>query len=174
MPTPRPSTKNMRRPEAGDAGLPPGFVRPEEFAARIGVAPGPGLLGLSGISNDCRVIEEGVAAGDPACKRAMDVFVYRIVKRDGLFVFQREEVEVVPAGYREGDAVSARFHTIRRIFIKRLETAILDEYVVSPVPISTISPTPTDERRGALIPVNITAKEGWLEVELKFDPNYVK
>ena len=101
-------------------------------------------------------------------------FVYRIVKRDGLFAFQREEVEVVPAGYREGDAVSARFHTIRRIFIKRLETAILDEYVVSPVPISTISPTPTDERRGALIPVNITAKEGWLEVELKFDPNYVK
>ena len=57
MPTPRPSTKNMRRPEAGDAGLPPGFVRPEEFAARIGVAPGPVLLGLSGGADSVSLLE---------------------------------------------------------------------------------------------------------------------
>ena len=39
-----------------------------------------GLLGLSGISNDCRTLEEGVEAGDEAAKRAMDVYNYRLAK----------------------------------------------------------------------------------------------
>lgn len=100
-------------------------------------------------------------------------FQYKIEKHGDSFVFLREEVEVVPAGYQDGDVVSARFHMIRRIFLKRLETAIMDEYVVSPIPISTISPEPTTERRGALIPIDITAKNGWFEANFIFDPTFV-
>ena len=39
-----------------------------------------GLLGLSGISNDCRTIETEFAAGNPRAKLAIDVFCYRIAK----------------------------------------------------------------------------------------------
>lgn len=39
-----------------------------------------GLLGLSGISNDCREIEEAVEEGNEAAKRTMDVYCYRLAK----------------------------------------------------------------------------------------------
>lgn len=39
-----------------------------------------GLLGLSGISNDCRTLEEAVEKGDADAKRAMDVYCYRLAK----------------------------------------------------------------------------------------------
>ena len=39
-----------------------------------------GLLGLSGISNDCRTIEEAYAKGDEAAIRTMDVYCYRLAK----------------------------------------------------------------------------------------------
>ncbi|MBP5620867.1 MAG: hypothetical protein J6X44_02500, partial [Thermoguttaceae bacterium] len=57
-------------------------------------------------------------------------FVYRVEKRDDSYAFVRETVEVLPEGYQEGDSISARFHTFRRIFMKRLEKTIQDEYVV--------------------------------------------
>lgn len=62
-----------------------------------------GLLGLSELSNDCRVLEDGVAAGDPACKRAMDVFNYRIVKYIGAYamVLGRVDAIIFTAGIGE-------------------------------------------------------------------------
>lgn len=39
-----------------------------------------GLLGLSGISNDCRTLEEACMAGDQDAKRALDVYCYRLAK----------------------------------------------------------------------------------------------
>lgn len=39
-----------------------------------------GLLGLSGISNDCRTIEEEMAKGNAAAIRAIDVYCYRLAK----------------------------------------------------------------------------------------------
>ncbi len=54
-----------------------------------------GLLGLSGISNDCRVMEDGVAEGNPACKRAMDVFIYRIVKYIGAYAMVLGHVDAI-------------------------------------------------------------------------------
>lgn len=39
-----------------------------------------GLLGLSGMSNDCRTLEEAVEAGNSDAKRAMDVYCYRLAK----------------------------------------------------------------------------------------------
>lgn len=39
-----------------------------------------GLLGLSELSNDCRVIEESAANGHPGAQLALDVFCYRLAK----------------------------------------------------------------------------------------------
>lgn len=39
-----------------------------------------GLLGLSGISNDCRTLEEAVEKGDADAKRALDIYCYRLAK----------------------------------------------------------------------------------------------
>lgn len=39
-----------------------------------------GLLGLSGISNDCRTLEEAMEKGDAAAIRAMEVYCYRLAK----------------------------------------------------------------------------------------------
>ena len=94
---------------------------------------------------------------------------YRLERRDSSFVFVRNEVEVIPGGYQEGDAVSARFNTFRRIFIKRLETAILDEYPISPVPVETIAST---TNRGALVVSDLTAQDGWVTIKFRFEPNY--
>ena len=42
-----------------------------------------GLLGLSGLSNDCRTIEEESGKGHPSAKLALDVFIYRLAKYIG-------------------------------------------------------------------------------------------
>lgn len=62
-----------------------------------------GLLGLSEISNDCRVLEEGVEKGDAASIRAMNVFNYRIVKYIGAYamVMGRVDAIVFTAGIGE-------------------------------------------------------------------------
>jgi acetate kinase len=39
-----------------------------------------GLLGLSGLSNDLRTVEEQAARGNEACQLAIDVFAYRAAK----------------------------------------------------------------------------------------------
>lgn len=75
-----------------------------------------GLLGLSEISNDCRVLEDGVAEGNPACKRAMDVFVYRIVKYIGAYamVLGRVDAIVFTAGIGENSPYT-REHVCKRL-----------------------------------------------------------
>ncbi len=98
-------------------------------------------------------------------------FVYRLEKRGASFAFVREDVDVLPDGYVEGDSVSARFHTFRRIFLKRLETQIQDEYVVAPI---SMDDPKTKEKRGALTPSYISAEDGWFTVEFKYDSNYGK
>lgn len=62
-----------------------------------------GLLGLSEMSNDCRVLEEGVEAGNEAAIRAMNVFNYRIVKYIGAYamVLGRVDAIVFTAGIGE-------------------------------------------------------------------------
>ncbi|MCP1659888.1 acetate kinase [Neisseria perflava] len=42
-----------------------------------------GLLGVSGLSNDCRAIEEGAANGHKGAQLALEVFVYRLAKYIG-------------------------------------------------------------------------------------------
>lgn len=93
--------------------------------------------------------------------------VYRLEIRDDRFVFVRDELEVLPGGYQDGDPVSARFYTFRRIFIKRLETTINEEYVFSPLPVDTIAAL---ENRGSLKPKKVEARDGWLRVEFDLDP----
>ncbi len=98
-------------------------------------------------------------------------FIYRLEKKGASFLFVREDVDVLPEGYVEGDSVSARFHTFRRIFLKRLETQIEDEYVVKPI---SMDDPKTKEKRGALVPSYISAEDGWFTVEFKYDSNYGK
>lgn len=39
-----------------------------------------GLLGLSGLSNDCRSLEEAASGGNPRAQLALDIFCYRLAK----------------------------------------------------------------------------------------------
>jgi len=45
-----------------------------------------GLKGISGISNDMRVLEEKSRAGNARAKLAIDIFVYRIRKYIGAYI----------------------------------------------------------------------------------------
>jgi acetate kinase len=54
-----------------------------------------GLLGLSGISNDMRDLEEAAEKGDERAKLAIDVFCYRIKKYIGAYAAILDTVDVV-------------------------------------------------------------------------------
>jgi len=54
-----------------------------------------GLLGLSGISNDMRNLEEFAHKGDPRAKLAIDVFCYRIKKYIGAYAAVLDTVDAV-------------------------------------------------------------------------------
>jgi len=45
-----------------------------------------GLLGLSGVGNDVRVIERAAAAGDERAQICLEVFAYRVKKQVGAYV----------------------------------------------------------------------------------------
>ncbi len=96
--------------------------------------------------------------------------IYDVQKRGSSYAFVRESVDVLPDGFQEGETVSARFHTFRRIFMKRLEKSILDEYVVVPIPLDDRE---SGERRGALVPELIDVQNGWITLGFRYDPSYV-
>jgi acetate kinase len=52
-----------------------------------------GLLGLSNISSDMRMLEENIS--DPRAKRAIDVFCYRLQKLIGGYVSALEGLEII-------------------------------------------------------------------------------
>ncbi|WP_262267562.1 acetate/propionate family kinase [Microvirga yunnanensis] len=66
-----------------------------------------GLLGVSGISNDMRVLRSR-AAGDPAARRAIDLFVYRITREIGSLVAALGGIDglVFTAGIGENDVAT--------------------------------------------------------------------
>ncbi|MEN8661233.1 MAG: acetate/propionate family kinase [Lentimonas sp.] len=66
-----------------------------------------GLLGLSGVSNDARDIEDAVAAGNPDAQLAMDVLLDSIRHWAGSFFFKMGGAEVISftAGMGENDPV---------------------------------------------------------------------
>lgn len=54
-----------------------------------------GVLGVSGISNDMRDIEAGIARGDQRAKLAMDMYEYRILKYIGAYTAVLDGVDVI-------------------------------------------------------------------------------
>ena len=54
-----------------------------------------GVLGVSGISNDMRDIEAGIARGDERSKLAMDMYEYRILKYTGAYTAVLDGVDVI-------------------------------------------------------------------------------
>ena len=54
-----------------------------------------GVLGVSGISNDMRDIEDGIKAGNERAKLAMDMYEYRILKYIGAYAAVLEGVDVI-------------------------------------------------------------------------------
>lgn len=54
-----------------------------------------GLLGLSGISNDMRILQESARKGDERAKLAIDVFCYRIKKYVGAYAAVLDTVDAV-------------------------------------------------------------------------------
>lgn len=54
-----------------------------------------GVLGISGISNDMRDIEDGIARGDERARLAMDMYEYRILKYIGAYAAALGGVDVI-------------------------------------------------------------------------------
>jgi len=54
-----------------------------------------GLLGLSGISNDLRDLEEAAASGNPRAQQALEVYAYRVRKYVGAYVANLVKVDAV-------------------------------------------------------------------------------
>lgn len=76
-----------------------------------------GMLGVSGISSDCRDIEAAYANGDEAAKRTIDLYINRIVNVVGGYYAQLGHVDAMcfTAGIGENDAL------IREKALKGLE-----------------------------------------------------
>ena len=76
-----------------------------------------GLLGLSGISSDCRDVEEGVKKGDKGAIRAFEVMQYRIEKYIGAYMVALGGCDAIAftAGIGENDK------DIRKNVCKKLE-----------------------------------------------------
>ncbi len=64
-----------------------------------------GLLGISGISNDIRPIEEAAEKGDKRAQLALDMFIYAVKKFMGSFIFIMGGVDAIifTAGIGEND-----------------------------------------------------------------------
>ena len=77
---------------------------------------GSGLLGLSGLSNDMRTVEDAAAGGHERAQLALDVFVHRLSKAvAGLVVgLQRLDALVFTGGIGENSAV------VRSMVLSRL------------------------------------------------------
>ena len=54
-----------------------------------------GVLGVSGISNDMRDIEAGIAAGNERARLAMDMYEYRILKYIGAYAAVLDGVDII-------------------------------------------------------------------------------
>lgn len=75
-----------------------------------------GVLGVSGISNDMRDIEAGIAAGDKRAQLAMDMYEYRILKYIGAYaaVLNGVDIIVFTGGVGENQT-STREHLCRHL-----------------------------------------------------------
>ncbi len=84
-----------------------------------------GVLGLSGISNDMRVLEERMLAGDEAAARAIRVYAHRVKKYIGAYIAVLGGVDAIvfTAGVGEKSPI------VRRMALEGLEWmgVILDE-----------------------------------------------
>ena len=65
-----------------------------------------GFLGISGVSSDCRDVDNAAAEGNERAKNAMDVFHYRVAKTVGGYVAAMNGVDVIAftAGIGENSA----------------------------------------------------------------------
>ncbi|PNY81327.1 acetate kinase [Deinococcus koreensis] len=81
-----------------------------------------GLLGLSGLSNDMRELEEAAGRGHPGARLALDVFVYRLAKTvAGMAVaLGRPDALVFTGGIGENSA-GVRAATLARLGVLGLE-----------------------------------------------------
>lgn len=93
-------------------------------------------------------------------------FVYKIVAKDGGVAFQRELVDVLPGGLDPDAPIPARFQAFRSVVMKRLESAILDEYVAAKIPLQ--NEANGSETFGELVPKTATARDGWFVAEFDF------
>lgn len=75
-----------------------------------------GLLGLSQISNDCRTLEDLVAEGNKAAKRALDVYCYRLAKHiaSQMVAINGADVMVFTGGIGENSSY-IRKHTVEQL-----------------------------------------------------------
>ncbi|MFM2163488.1 MAG: hypothetical protein RLZZ383_3000 [Pseudomonadota bacterium] len=113
-----------------------------------------GLAGLSGTGGDLRDIEDRAAAGDDACRRALQVFTHRLRKHIGAMVAVMGGVDAIvfTAGIGENSAVVRERATQRLEFLG----AILDEDRNRDVTLSDAAPVAAfhaDHSRVALLAI---------------------
>ena len=94
--------------------------------------------------------------------------VYRLEKRDRSYYFVRDDIEVVPHNYVEGDFIPRSFLAFSSLFMKNLEAELENEYKV---PVLSLDDEQTNEKRGALVPAKVEVKSGWLAFGFRYDPN---
>ncbi len=92
-------------------------------------------------------------------------FVYKIVPKRGGVAFRRELVDATPGGLDPDAPIPARFQAFRSVVMKRLENAILDEYVAEKIPLRDEA---TGKTFGTLVPKTATARDGWFVAEFDF------
>lgn len=75
-----------------------------------------GLLGLSGVSNDCRDVENGVKEGNERCKLALDKFVQSVVNYIAMYYVELGGIDalVFTAGIGE-NAVDVRREVVEKL-----------------------------------------------------------
>ncbi|CAH2603281.1 propionate kinase [Rhodovastum atsumiense] len=81
-----------------------------------------GLLGVSGLTNDCRELESAAEAGHPGARLALDVFVHRLVRHIGglAMALRRLDAIVFTGGIGENSA-RVRAMTVARLRLLGLE-----------------------------------------------------
>lgn len=88
-----------------------------------------GLLGISGLSNDFRRINKAMARGSKAAKLAYDMFVYRIKKYIGAYLFILGRVDAICLTGGIGENSTKVINSIKkdvvRVFGKRIKILVI-------------------------------------------------
>ncbi|WP_028534936.1 acetate/propionate family kinase [Paludibacterium yongneupense] len=116
-----------------------------------------GLLGISGISSDCRTLEEAAAAGDERAKLALDMFVHRLARHIGGLASSLDHLDalIFTGGIGENSVL------IRKMTMDRLKTlGVVPDYAANEL--ATRGKSGIISKAGGPIVAVINTNEEWM------------